>query len=180
MINFLLRLLCFPFFLNLSAFAFSQSESNAPYILDTGDTVSIVVFEEPDMSFDIKIDESGVFAYPYLDNVRFAGKTTEQLESFIAEGLRGRVLINPNVSISISAYRPFSIGGEVTSPGSYPYEPGLNIKKAINLAGGATEWASGTRFTLDREHIDDSNDSRPSLETLISPGDVVTVLPRRF
>lgn len=158
--------------------ASQDTPNNFSYVLGTGDTVKIVVFEEGDMSFDIKIDNSGVFAYPYLGELQLLGKTTEQLEVDITQGLKGRVLINPNVSVSISEYRPFSIGGEVKNPGSYPYEPGLNVQKAINIAGGVTEWATGTRFTLDKEN--ETSEQRLSIETLISPGDTVTVLPRRF
>jgi len=157
-----------------------QSASTSAYKLSTGDSINIVVFEEPDMSFEIKIDESGVFTYPYLDDIQLAGKTTEQLENSIADGLRGRVLINPNISVSITEYRPFSIGGEVNSPGSYPYEPGLNIQKAINIAGGVTEWASSSRFRVDKENGNNTEEQRLSLETLVSPGDTITVLPRRF
>ncbi len=150
------------------------------YILSTGDTIKIVVFEEADLSFDIKINESGVFSYPYLGDINLINKTTEQLEIDIKTGLIGRVLINPNVSVSISQYRNFSIGGEVKLPGSYPYEPGLNVKKAINLAGGLTEWSTGTRFTLDRARNTNETEKKITVDSLVFPDDVLTILPRRF
>lgn len=172
----ILLLLCF---IAVPATSQNLPSNISSYVLGVGDTINVVVFEEPDMSFDIKIDESGVFAYPYLNNIQLSGKTTEQLESFIADGLVGRVLINPNVSVSISEYRSFSIGGEVKNPGSYPYQPGLNIQKAINIAGGLTEWASSSRFKLDKED-GSAFSERLSIETLVSPGDTITVQPRRF
>jgi polysaccharide export outer membrane protein len=149
------------------------------YQLGAGDRIKILVFEEADMSFDIKIDETGVFAYPYLGEVQLIGKLTEQLEKELTESLRGRVLVNPDISVSIVEYRPFSIGGEVEKPGSYPFQPGINVKKAINLAGGISDWGSNSRFTLERENKA-QDDEEHTLDSPIYPGDTLTVLPRRF
>lgn len=157
----------------------SPARSNLGYILDTGDSIRILVYEEEDLSFEIKIDETGLFAYPYLDVIELAGKTTDTIESEIREGLRGRVLIKPNVSVSILEYRTFSIGGEVKNPGSYPYEPGLTIKKAINLSGGLTEWASRSKYDLERangEKIMGGSDH----DLGVYPGDTLTIVQRRF
>lgn len=155
------------------------ADTDPQYLLDTGDTVKIAVFEEEDMSFEIKIDDSGIFAYPYMGEIQLAGKSTEQIESDLTQGLINRVLVNPNISVSIVEYRSFSIGGEVKNPGSYPYEPGLTIKKAINIAGGATEWATGSKFKLDRSQ-NTRGQEKITENSAVYPGDVLTVLPRRF
>ena len=149
------------------------------YVLDTGDTIRILVYEEEDLSFEIKIDETGLFAYPYMDVLHLGGRTTESIETEIREGLRGRVLIKPNVAVSIVEYRNFSIGGEVEKPGSYAYEPGLTVKKAINISGGLTEWASRSKFDLERasgEKIMGSDDQ----DLQVFPGDTLTISQRRF
>ena len=164
-----------PFVSNLAV----CTDIDNKYILGTGDTIKIVVFEEDDMSFEIKIDESGVFAYPYMNEIQLSGKSTEQIETDLKRGLIGRVLINPDIAVSIVEYRSFSIGGEVNNPGSYPYEPGLTVKKAINLAGGVTDWATGSKFKLDRDRQRQSNE-QISEYSLVYPGDVLTILPRRF
>ena len=164
--------LCFLFSPLLSA-------DTKGYVVDTGDTIRIHVYEEEDLSFEIKIDETGLFAYPYMDALELAGRTTESIERGIREGLRGRVLINPNVSVSIVEYRNFSIGGEVEKPGSYTFEPGLTVKKAINLSGGLTEWASRSKFDLERaagEKILSSDDK----DLQVYPGDTLTIPQRRF
>ena len=170
-----LFLLLLPFVSNLAV----CTDIDNKYILGTGDTIKIVVFEEDDMSFEIKIDESGVFAYPYMNEIQLSGKSTEQIETDLKRGLIGRVLINPDIAVSIVEYRSFSIGGEVNNPGSYPYEPGLTVKKAINLAGGVTDWATGSKFKLDRDRQRQSNE-QISEYSLVYPGDVLTILPRRF
>lgn len=162
--------------LSMSSSLTAQTDSS--YLLGVGDTIKINVFEEPDMSFEVTIDNAGVFTYPYLDEIVIRGKTTAELEQTLLNGLRGRVLVNPNITVSVIDYRPFSIGGEVKNPGNYPYEPNLTVQKAINLAGGVTEWSNGKRFKIEREKPLD--DGELNADTPVNPGDVVTVLPRRF
>ena len=162
----------------LGAWGTVYSQSNYEYRLGVGDEIAIIVYEEDDLSFETKVNQTGTFAFPYLADLYLIGKTTDEVAKEIHQGLLGRVLIHPNVSVSILNYRDFSIGGEVESPGSYSYEPGLTVKKAINLAGGLSDWGSGSRFSLERE-IDIPNEKLSS-ESLIFPGDVLTILPRRF
>jgi len=148
------------------------------YKLGVGDKIKILVFEEPDMSFDVTVDSTGILTYPYLNEIVIKDKTTSELENELVQGLKGRVLVDPNVAVSVIEYRPFSIGGEVKNPGNYPFEPNLTLRKAINLAGGLTEWSNGRRFKIEREK-ELSNESL-NLDSPVFPGDVVTVLPRRF
>lgn len=155
-----------------------SAQVDSSYKLGVGDKIKIVVFEEPDMSFDVTVDGAGVFTFPYLDEIVIKDKTTSELENELVRGLKGRVLVNPNVAVSVIEYRSFSIGGEVENPGNYPFEPSLTLRKAINLAGGVTEWSNGKRFTIDRELTVESESL--SLDSYVYPGDVVTILPRRF
>ncbi|MBX2847017.1 MAG: polysaccharide export protein [Acidiferrobacterales bacterium] len=163
-----------PFLLTLAV----SAQVDSSYRLGVGDKIRIVVFEEPDMSFDVTVDNAGVFTYPYLDEVLVKGKTTSELENELVKGLKGRVLVNPNIAVSVIEYRAFSIGGEVKNPGNYPFEPNLTLRKAINLAGGVTEWSNGKRFKIEREKK--IAGEKFSLESPVYPGDVVTILPRRF
>jgi len=165
----------------LPIFSFGYSawaQVDSSYRLGVGDKIKILVFEEPDMSFDVIVDNSGVITYPYLNEVVIKNKTTSEIERVLVQGLKGRVLVNPNIAVSVVEYRPFSIGGEVKNPGNYPFEPNLTLRKAINIGGGVTEWSNGKRFTIEREKEVDNE--RLSLDSPVHPGDVVTVLPRRF
>ena len=86
------------------------------------------------------------------------------------------MLVDPQVTVLLLEYRPFSIGGEVARPGSYPYEPGLTVIKAINLAGGPTEKGSVDRIKLDRIKIIENETITTTSE--VFPGDTVTVLQK--
>ena len=148
------------------------------YRLGAGDEISITVYEEDDLSMTLRIDQSGTFDYPYLGQIVAKGKSTNALKNEITDGLLQDILINPSVNISIITYRDFYIDGEVQRPGSYPYQPGLTIKQAITLPGGATEWASSTKFEILREGRDESQPA--DRNTPIRPGDTVTVLEGFF
>lgn len=146
---------------------------NSDYSLGTGDTIQITVHQESDLSMQILLNKNGQFSYPYLGIISALGKTTDQLALEIENGLRGDYLIEPSVSVSIVEYRNFYIGGEVRNPGGYSYQPGLTIKQAIVIAGGETEWASSSRYSVQRENSNQS--SRANADTPIYPGDTVTV-----
>jgi polysaccharide biosynthesis/export protein VpsN len=157
---------------------------NAIYLLGPGDLISISVYEEADLSFaELRIGDTGLINYPFLGEVDVVGKTSSQLEQQLRQGLiQGEYLINPTVTVTIVQYRPFYINGEVAQPGSYPYEPGLTLRKAISIAGGFTERANRNRFTI--HHGDDSTNPDPdfatSLDLAINPGDIITIGERFF
>ena len=49
----------------------------------------------------------------FLGDIKVAGLSIKQVESFITAGLKGDYLINPNVYVQVIEYRPFYIHGEV-------------------------------------------------------------------
>lgn len=146
---------------------------DADYTLNTGDTIQITVHQEDDLSMQVMLNKAGQFSYPYLGLITASNKTTAQLAKELEDGLRGDYLIYPSVSVSIVEYRNFYVGGEVRTPGGYAYQPGLTIKQAIVIAGGETEWASSSRYRIQRENS--SNSDRANEDTPVYPGDTVTV-----
>ncbi|MEM6943322.1 MAG: hypothetical protein AAF565_06165, partial [Pseudomonadota bacterium] len=43
---------------------------------------------------------------------------------------------DPQISVAIEAYAPVVVGGDVRSPGVFPFSPGLTVGTAAGLAGG--------------------------------------------
>ena len=144
------------------------------YVLGQGDQISIFVFDEPDLTLDARVSASGFINYSYLGNIQVTKKTPLQLEEHIAELLRNGYLVNPSVNVSVTQFRPFYIGGEVRSPGSYPYQPGLTLERAIALAGGLSDRASERRMYVARAGSDTSQ-QKISLGDAVGPGDTITV-----
>lgn len=146
------------------------------YKLAPGDVITIRVFGEEDLSKEkIRLSDAGTIPYPVLGEVRARGFTIGEIEREITNGLRGRYLVNPQVSVHIEEYRPFYINGMVEKPGGYPYQPGLTILKASSLAGGFRERASMTKIFIIREGDASQRPQKAELGTPVYPGDTIAV-----
>jgi len=149
-------------------------QTEQDYVLGQGDEISILVFDEPDLTLDAQVSASGFINYSYLGNVQVAEKTPLQLEQHIADLLRDGYMVNPSVNVSVKEFRPFYIGGEVDSPGSYPYQPGLTLERAIALAGGLSERASTRRMFVVKAGSSDGQ-KKITLGEPVGPGDTITI-----
>lgn len=145
------------------------------YVLDNGDEISILVFDETDLTMDATIGDSGEINYSYLGALKVTGKTPVQLEREITSALKDGYLVNPSVNVSIKEYRPFFINGEVRTPGGYAYQPGLTLDKAIALAGGLTDRASSRKMFVIRADERGQDKKRIRLSSPIGPGDVIEI-----
>lgn len=152
------------------------------YVLGPGDKLAVSVYGEEDLSFEeIRVGDGGNITYPFLGVIRAEGRTANDFEQYIRRGLiDGHFLINPEVTVRIIEYRPFYIDGEVNEPGSYPYEPGLTLRKAVSVAGGFTERASRSKINVLSEGSSGSPAQVDSLDVSVRPGDIITVEQRFF
>ena len=151
-------------------------QGNSTYKLSSGDIIRISVFGEPDLSFDeTRLTDAGTFSYPFVGEVKAQGKTAVELERILTQALEGDYLVDPRVSISVLEYREFYISGEVKQPGGYKYQPGLNLRRAIALAGGLTERASTNRITVVRDQNPGRKPERISLDAPVLPGDTINI-----
>jgi protein involved in polysaccharide export with SLBB domain len=153
----------------------AADDSLSDYRLGSGDRIRIQVFDEADLSMEVRLSDAGTISYPFLGEVRVAGNTVSQLETQIVGGLIGDYLIDPKVNISVVEYRPFYVNGEVQAPGGFPYQPGLTLRKAIALAGGFTERASKSKINVLSEGSVNGKQRQISVDEYLSPGDIVTV-----
>jgi len=145
------------------------------YRLGSGDVISITVFGEPDLSFsNIRLTDAGTVPYPFLGEVRANGLTPLGLADAITRGLRDGYLVSPRVTVNVVEYRQFYVNGEVRSPGGYAFQPGMNVRKAIALAGGRTERASNRKMYITREG-QFGDGQRVTLDTAMRPGDILTI-----
>jgi polysaccharide export outer membrane protein len=163
------------FYLLFNVHVSVTAETLSDYKLGSGDRIQIQVFDEPDLSMEVRLSDAGTISYPFLGEVRVAGNTVSQLEAQIVSGLIGDYLIDPKVNVAVVEYRPFYVNGEVDSPGGFPYQPGLTLRKAIALAGGLTERASKSKINVLSEGAVNGKQRQISLDEFLSPGDIVTV-----
>lgn len=154
----------------------------AGYKLGAGDVINISVYDEKDLSLEVRIGLSGQISYPLLGDVAVSGLSPKQLEDKMVAGLKGPYLIDPSVTVSIVEYRPFYVIGEVKKPGGYPFHPGLTVDKAISISGGFTERASKSNIFIVHDNgnktaqrTKDEDKQAVKLFDVIQPGDVITI-----
>lgn len=119
----------------------AQAAAVAPqYRLSPGDSIRIFVYQNPDLSLELRITESGQISFPLLGTVSLAGLTIPQAEKRIADGLReGNFVNRPQVSVIVLQVRgnQVSVLGQVGKPGRYPLEVGeVRLTDILASAGG--------------------------------------------
>lgn len=149
--------------------------------LQTGDQLKIIVFGEDALSGIYEISPAGTITMPLIGSIFAAGRTRSEVERAITRAYaRGKFLQEPKISVSVLAYRPFYIFGEVVVPGQYPYTSGLDILTAVATAGGFTYRASKSTVLI--RHAGDEVWQEYSLGAPlpIAPGDLIRIPERYF
>ena len=146
------------------------------YTLGAGDVISVRVYGgDEDIRLErVRIDNFGTLVLPFGE-FKARGSTTRQLEGAITNNVRGRLLKNPRVSVNVDEYRPFFVDGQVGRPGAYPYQPGLNVRKAVTIAGGFRDRASLQKIFVVREQDTANARVKVDLNASVGPGDTVLV-----
>lgn len=126
------------------------------YILAATDVVEIVIEDAPELSGNYRINKNGTLPMKYLGSLQVAGKTTEEVTTVIAEGLRGRYLRDPKVYVTVKQYnsRTFFIQGAVRNPGVFVIEGRPSLFKLISIAGGLPENHGSTAYIIREKKAD--------------------------
>ena len=156
--------------------AATTTGANQDYRLGIGDVISIRVYGgDEEMRFErVRLSDRDALTLPF-GKFQAHGQTTRELEANILKSVQGRLLVNPRVWVNIDEYRPFFVQGQVARPGAYPYQPGLNVIKAVTIAGGFRERASQEKIFIVREEDKSGRPLRAQLNTPVQPGDMVSV-----
>ncbi|MEK6325308.1 MAG: polysaccharide biosynthesis/export family protein [Acidobacteriota bacterium] len=120
------------------------------YRIGPRDVIEVRIEDANELSGTFQINADGTFLMPYLKRIKAQDKTPEELSGFIADGLRGRYLKDPQVLVSVKQYysRTFFIQGAVRKPGVYQMEGHPSLLKLINVAGGLAENSGSTAFII--------------------------------
>jgi polysaccharide biosynthesis/export protein len=150
------------------------------YRVGAGDRLSIRVVGEAELTGEYVVDATGVLSMPYVQSVPVAGFNTGQIERLIVSKLKAGYLRDPKVSVQAIALRPFYIMGEVTTGGSFPYQPGMTVQNAIAIAGGYGARADKLDVMLTRKGANGTNSYKVPVTTQVYPGDIIFVRERWF
>jgi len=90
------------------------------YALGAGDKLRITVYNEPDLSGEFEVNGQGFVSVPLIGQIKVIGQTTSEVQTLLTQKYGKDYLVNPNVSVEVTNYRPFFIIGEVNHPAAIP------------------------------------------------------------
>jgi len=106
------------------------------------DTISVDVFNVPELSRELQVDASGRINMPLIGAIDVSGTTATELSRTIEDRLRNRYVRNPNVVVNIkgSVSQVVTVDGEVKEPGLYPVTNQMTLMRAIASAKGLSDY----------------------------------------
>ena len=187
----------------IAQLALASDVKQGDYLIGSGDLLGIEVFDVPELSRDVRVNETGYFSLPLMPSkVRASGLTPFQLQDKLAELLQTNGLVStPQVSVSVKEQhsQPITVIGAVKTPMVIQALRRTTLLQALSQAGGIGDDAGGTvivtrtgtdisdsgvpddpatprapqTFTINLSDILDSGDSRFNIPLV--GGDVVSV-----
>ncbi len=166
------------------------------YKMAVGDEVQVNVWKNEELSVSEPIRPDGKISMPLVGDVMAAGLEPQELAADIKERLHSFIK-KPNVTVILTRLQGHEflsrirVTGSVEEDMSMPYQQGMTVLDAVLEAGGVNLYADSNRTRLYRR-IGGSNQTYDirlkdileggdmSTNTLLVPGDVITVPERRF
>jgi polysaccharide export outer membrane protein len=127
-----------------------QGSKPAPheYTIGSGDLLSILVFDVPELTREVRVSQAGTIAIPLVPaRLHIAGLTETQAKQAIADVLEANGLVShPEVEVSVKEHRsrPITIVGAVQHPIVYQADHDVTLLEALADAGGIANDAGDT------------------------------------
>jgi polysaccharide export outer membrane protein len=161
------------------------SSSDGTPLLGRGDIIQVVVFDTPELSGSLRLDQNGFVNLPLGGLVDLKGLDTQQAAAAIRDRLRSAgIMLDPYVTVSVTDYagQGLVILGEVKTPGNYPLLGPRSLYDVLAMAGGPAT-AVGASITITRRNDPEHPVKVPvSLAysdilrtTMVGPGDIIIV-----
>ena len=157
------------------------------YIIGKGDILEIVVWQEPELSRQVKVRVDGRISMPLVDDVQAAGLTPLELKEVVTENL-AEFIEAPEATVIVQnqVSKSYYVLGEVRGQGEFELDKELTLLQALARAQGFTEWADKRNLLLLRQGKDGQerfeinyrniiSGDAPEQNLLIKPGDTLVV-----
>jgi polysaccharide export outer membrane protein len=156
--------------------------------LEPGHVLQMSIFDAPEMTENMTVDEEGNISVPLAGIVHVAGDSLREAEQSIANALVDKDMLKaPQVTVSIAAFVPRSVvvAGEVQQPGRVQLLAPRPLLDVLAAVGGVTT-AAGGQIEIRRRKPDGQEDiqtipyanNREPVEAqaaLVQPGDTIFV-----
>lgn len=149
------------------------------YIIGSGDTLSINVYDHPDLTRTVQVNSEGNIGFPLIGEVKAKGLNVIELAQVIGKKLAAGYLINPQVTVVVGEYGSCkaTILGKVGAPALYELKGRTTLLELISTAGGlaaeAGQYAYVTRIESEGRNPDEVRKEiiRIDLKKLVEEGD---------
>lgn len=150
----------------------------SPYKIDSGDVLSIVVWDHPELSNSatvaagamagtgadaatsattappagFMVDHEGVVQFPYAGSIKIAGLTQDQARNLLTSKL-AKYIRDPKVTLRVQSYRSkrVYVDGDVKTPGLQAINDiPMTLIEAINRAGGVLPTGDQSQIVVNR------------------------------
>lgn len=145
------------------------------YIVGPGDTLSISVWRNPELSMSVPVRPDGKIAAPLIDELVAQGKNPTQIAREVEKQL-SKYVRDPVVTVIVTGFvGPYSeqirVVGEAAKPQFLPFKQKMTLLDVMIAVGGLTDFAAGNSATILRTSEGNKQYS-VRLKDLIRRGDV--------
>lgn len=180
--------------------------TSRPYTIDSGDVLSITVWDHPELTSaqsvsgaalealpanatpaGFMVDHRGNVQFPYAGTLKLAGLTEDQARHELSRKL-AYYITRPDVTLRVQSYRSkrVYVDGEVRTPGMVAINDlPMTLVEALNRAGGALPAADQSRIVIVRDGVSYPVNLMQLVQHGVDPagimltsGDVVRVVSR--
>lgn len=170
----------------------SKDVTSADYVIGAGDSLSVFVYRNPDLSEGgVAVRPDGRISVPLIEDIVAAGKTPTQLARDIEDKLK-KYIKDPVVTVIVRSFigppdRQIRVIGEATEPIAIPYRERMTLLDVMIATKGLTKYAAGNRAVIVRHdakgkeeliHVkltDLLNDGDISQNVAMQPGDTLII-----
>jgi polysaccharide export outer membrane protein len=156
----------------------SATKASDDYIIGSGDSLSVFVYRNPDLSEGaVAVRPDGRISTPLIEDIVAAGKTPTQLAREIEQRLT-KYIQEPNVTVIVRGFigppdRQVRVIGEATDPVAIPYRDHMTLLDVMIATKGLTKYAAGNRAIIVRNEADGKQQTiKVRLNDLIKYGDI--------
>lgn len=154
----------------------TTSVSDYQYLIGPGDTLSIFVWRNPEISGSFIVRPDGKVTTSLVEDIMVAGKTPTVLAREVEEKL-AKYINNPKVTVSVTGFSgPLSeqvrVIGEALNPSAINYTQQMTLLDLMIAVGGLTEFASGNDAKLIRVVNGKQQTFALNIDSLVKGGDI--------
>jgi polysaccharide export outer membrane protein len=168
------------------------------YTIGPLDEITIHVWRNPELSADkVRVRPDGRLTIPLVQDIPAVGKTSTQLQEYIA-GELSKYIEQPIVSVIVNTpegnfTQQVRIIGATGQPASLPFRANMTVLDAMIAVGGLNEFAAGNRAKLIRQDRETGKQVEyrlrlsdlvrkgdASANVMLKPGDTIIIPESRF